>query len=159
VKRKSLGWLKSKLRKKLQPEVDLISLRQTISEFLEKPVSKSVGDQSLANNLAVYLTQKYVFMDRKSPELRRLIERHPNDLAVFLDQTEFKEFQVLAGALTPVPQPTTIKEWAELILKIPDEHLPTKDDIPPANTKFPWGKRKPQPRLKLTRANGPDCSS
>jgi hypothetical protein len=60
VKRKSLGWLKSKLRKKLQPEVDLISLRQTISEFLEKPVSKSVGDQSLANNLAVYLTQKYV---------------------------------------------------------------------------------------------------
>lgn len=92
VKRKSPGRLKSELRKKLRPEVDLPTLAIGISEFLDKHVGKSAQSQNLANNLATYLIQKYSISDRKGGELRSLIERHPDDIATF-------DFDLAAGGL------------------------------------------------------------
>jgi hypothetical protein len=104
VKRKSAARLKSELWNKLRPEVDLPTLANDISEFLDKHVGKSARNANVANNLAAYLTQKYSIGGRKSGDLGRLIEWHTDDLAAFLDRISFKELQSLAKTLGQLPR-------------------------------------------------------
>jgi hypothetical protein len=98
VKRKSPARLKSDLRDRLQPEADLATLANGISEFLHKHGGQRVN---LAHNLAVYLTQQYSVSDRKSGTLRHLIEHHAEDLAAFLDGISFKEYRAIDIAQLP----------------------------------------------------------
>ena len=98
MKRKSPGLLKSELRKKLRPEVDLPTFASDISEFLDKHLGKSAQDQNLANNLAQFLTQKYSVSNRKTGQLRSVIEHFPEELAGFLDGISFKKMQLLMKA-------------------------------------------------------------
>jgi hypothetical protein len=104
VKRKSAARLKSDLWNKLRPEVDLPTLANDISEFLNKHAGKSARNANVANNLAAYLTQKYSISNRKTGDLRWLIECHADDLAAFLDGVSFKEFQSLMKIADQLPR-------------------------------------------------------
>jgi hypothetical protein len=104
VKQKSPTRLRSDLWNKLRPEVDVQTLANEIKELLDKHVSKAARNVNVANNLAVYLRQKYSLGNRKGEELRNLIERHAEDLANFIDQIRFKEYQFLFGNVGRLPR-------------------------------------------------------
>jgi hypothetical protein len=118
VKPKSPSHLKSTLWNKLQPEIDLATLADDISEFLHKHAGRSVN---LAHNLATYLAQKYFVSDRKTGELRQLIERHSDEVAALLDQINFTAFESLKKRIGQLPmtrkkrrvKPTTKIEAAQ----------------------------------------------
>src|SRR5262245_23872779 len=93
MKPKSPNRLKSELRKKLLPEIDLPTLALEIGKFLNTRAGQAARGHELAIILAGYLTQKYLIADRNTGQLCRLIEHHAGDLAAFLDQIAFKEFQ------------------------------------------------------------------
>jgi hypothetical protein len=147
VKRRSPSRLKLKLRKKLRPEVDLLTLGNDISEFLDKHVGKSAQNQNLANNLATYLIQKYSITDRKGGALLSLIERHPDDIATFLDGIRFKEFQTLVGSPAAHPQPNSLKELVQALLKPPDKLPPSEEELP-TDKEGPRRKKRRRPRPK-----------
>ena len=105
VKQKSPTRLRSDLWNKLRPEVDVQTLVNEIKEFLDKHVSKTARKVSVANNLAAYLTQKYSLSNRKAGNLRNLIECHAEDLAGYLDQIRFKEYQFLLKNVNQLPRP------------------------------------------------------
>jgi len=104
VKRKSLTRLKSELWNKLRPEIDSNVLVKEIKELLQKSLGESARSESVAHNLALYLTQKYAVGHRKAGELPRLIEHYPEDLARFLEGISFKEYQGLLKNLDQLPQ-------------------------------------------------------
>jgi hypothetical protein len=104
VKRKSAGRLKSKLWNKLRPEIDSKTLIDEITDVLHKLLGKSARNVNVSHNLVQYLTQKYSLSDRKTGELRSLIEHYPKDLAAFLERITFKKFQLLGGIVGQLPQ-------------------------------------------------------
>ncbi len=110
LKRKSPGRLKSELWKTLWPELDLPTLANEISQFLDKLVGKSARNANVANNLAAYLVQKYSVANRKAGKLRWLIERRHYDLAALLDEISFKEFQPAVGTRDQLPQSMSLKQ-------------------------------------------------
>jgi hypothetical protein len=148
VKQKSPSRLKSELYKKLRPEVDLPTLAHDIADFLDKPAGKSARGKDFANILAAYLAQKYSVTDRKSGELHLLIERHSDHLAAFLDEISFKETQAFVRTRAGPPQPTSLKELVQALLKTPDELPPSENKILPAENDPPRRKRKCRPRPK-----------
>jgi len=103
MKRKSLARLKSDLWNKLRPEVHSVTLAAEITEFLNKHAGEAARNVNVANNLAAYLTQKYSVGNRKTGQLRSLIECHSEDLAGFLDQISFKEYQFLLKNIDKLP--------------------------------------------------------
>jgi hypothetical protein len=116
VKRKSAARLKSELWNELRPEVNLPTLTNDICQFLDKHAGKSARNPNVANNLAAYLTQKYSVGDRKTGELRSLIERYPEELAAFLDAISFKKIQSLlkiADQLSPTKKKPRVKAKTE----------------------------------------------
>jgi hypothetical protein len=152
VKRKLPSRLKSKLRKKLLPEIDLQTLSDAIAEFLDTPAGKSARGKNLVNILASYLAQKYSVTDRKSGEVRSLIERHTDDITTFLDGIRFKEFQALAGTPAGHPPPTSLKESVQALLKPPDKLPPSPNEIPlPENEPPPKKRRRPRPKTEAER--------
>ena len=104
MKRKSLTRLKSELWNKLRPEIDSNVLVKEIKELLQKSLGESARSETIAHNLALYLTQKYSIGHRKAGELRQLIEHYPKDLARFLEGISFKEYQGLLKNLDQLPQ-------------------------------------------------------
>ena len=152
MKRKLPNRVKSELRKKLLPEIDPPTLSQDIAKFLNTDAGKAARGKDFANILAAYLMQKYSVTDRKSGELRQLIERHPDDFAAFLDETKFKEFQAFVKNTAGVPQPISFKELVEGLLKIPDNRPPSPSEIPPPEDKPPPKKRRrPRPKTEAER--------
>lgn len=143
MKRKSRDRLKSELWRKLLPEADLPTLANDIDEFLRNRVRKSEPNANVANNLAAYLILKYSVSNRKVGRLRWLIERHWNEFASFLEKVNFKKFRALAGMGDPAPQPGSLKEVVQALLKPPDQtHSPAIESAPT--------KRKRRPRPKTT---------
>jgi hypothetical protein len=102
-RKKSTDRLKSELRNTLRPEVNLPTLANDICQFLDKHAGKSARNPNVANNLAAYLTQKYSVSDRKTGELRSLIERYPEELAAFLDRITFKKIQLFLKTVDQLP--------------------------------------------------------
>lgn len=102
-RKKSPNRLKSELRNTLRPELNLPTLANDICQFLDKHTGKSARNPNVANNLAAYLTQKYSVSDRKTGELRSLIERFPEELAAFLARITFKKIQLFAKTADQLP--------------------------------------------------------
>jgi hypothetical protein len=113
VKRKSIARLKAELWNKLLPKVDPAFLASEINEFLHRHMGKSGRHANLANNLAAYLTQKYLVANRKTGQLRSLIELHPQDFTAFLDEIRFKGYQALAKIADQLPQQKRVKPHTE----------------------------------------------
>jgi hypothetical protein len=102
-RKKSPDRLKSELWNTLRPEVNLPTLANDICQFLNKHAGKSARNPNVANNLGAYLTQKYSVSDRKTGELRSLIERYPEELAAFLDSITFKKIQLFSKTADQLP--------------------------------------------------------
>ena len=116
MKRKSTGRLKSELWNKLRPEIDPNTLVSEIGDLLHKLLGKSARNVNIAHNLVQYLRQKYSVSDRKSGELRSLIERYPEELAAFLDGISFKKIQSfvkIADQLPPTKKKPRVKAKTE----------------------------------------------
>jgi hypothetical protein len=93
VKRKSPTRLKSELWNKLRPDIDSNVLANDIKELLQKLLGESARSETIAHNLASYLTEKYSIGRRNAGELHLLIEHYPEDLSSFLEGISFKEYQ------------------------------------------------------------------
>jgi len=104
VKRKSPTRLKSELWNKLRPEIDSNVLVKEIKELLQKSLGESARSESVAHNLALYLTQKYAVGHRKAGELPRLIKHYAEDVDVFLKEIIYKDYQGLLKHLDQLPQ-------------------------------------------------------
>jgi hypothetical protein len=104
VKKKSPGRVKSELFNKLRPEIDSNTFANEIADLLHKLLGRSARNVSVAHNLAQYLTQKYSISNRKTGELRWLIERYPEDLAAFLGEISLKDLQWLMKRPDQLPR-------------------------------------------------------
>ena len=116
MKRKSPSRLKSKLRNKLRPEIDPNTLVSEMADLLHKLLGKSARNVNIAHNLVQYLTQKYSVSDRKTGELRSLIERYPEELGSFLDGISFKKIQSflrITNRLPPTKKKHRVKAKTE----------------------------------------------
>jgi hypothetical protein len=81
----------------------LATLVDEITKLLNIYVGKTPRNAILANNLAAYLRQKYLIINRKADELGNLIERHPKDLAEFFESISAKEFQSILKHVDQLP--------------------------------------------------------
>jgi hypothetical protein len=124
MKRKSPGRLKSELRKKLLPEIDLPTLAHEIIEFSNTLAGKATQGSDFANMLAAYLARKYSIADRKNGELGPLIEHNSDDLATFLDE---RKFQTLLRAFKP--KPTSIQDSLLGLLNTPEKAQSSQKDL------------------------------
>src|SRR5262245_34759470 len=91
------------------PQLDPQTLAHEIVRFLNTEAGKAARGKDFANILAAYLAQKCSITDRKSGELRSLIERNPDDLAAFLDEISFKR------ALALIKRPAAPASFKDLI--------------------------------------------
>jgi hypothetical protein len=129
VKPKSPAHSKSALWDKLQPEIDLATLADDIRGFLHKHAGRGVN---LAHNLATYLAQKYFVSNRKTGELRQLIERHSDEVAALLDQISLTDFESLKKRIGQLPlarkkrrvKPTTKIEAAQKRVRVAPPPIP-----------------------------------
>ncbi len=95
MKRKSPARLRSDLLNELRPEITLAALANEIKALLDRHIGKSVRNANVAHNLAACLTQKYSVTHRTAGALGTVIEYYGEDLARFLDQIRFKQYQLL----------------------------------------------------------------
>jgi len=79
----------------LRPEITLAALANEIKALLDRHIGKSVRNANVAHNLAACLTQKYSVTHRTAGALGTVIEYYGEDLARFLDQIRFKQYQLL----------------------------------------------------------------
>jgi hypothetical protein len=104
VKGKSLARLRSQLRNRLRPGVDLPTLAGELTNFLDKLLGKSARNLNTSNVVAGYLTRKYSIIHRKSGELDRLIAFHAEDLKDFLGAASIKDLQWILRTGGELPQ-------------------------------------------------------
>ena len=104
MKRKSRIRLQSDLWNSLRPHVDLATLANEIEQLLDTHLGESARNVNIANNMAIYLMQKYAVTKRDAGKLRNLIQHHPEDLADFLDDILFKDIQLLLKNVHLLPR-------------------------------------------------------
>jgi hypothetical protein len=147
VKRKPPGGLKSQLWKTLLPEIEVSALAQGIAEFSNTPAGRATEGKDFANILAAYLAQKYWITDRKSGELRLLIEHNSDQLAAFLDEMSFKRV-LRCFKQPPYSQQTSTNNLLSAIMITLDDAKPLQKKLPPPDEETSRTKKRRRRRPK-----------